>query len=227
MSFKEITSDVSIANRALGMVAESKMISSLEDPGHIAQVIRRWYKPTVARLLETHHWGLATKRIALLQITNDRPNEWLYSFAAPDDVAFPVGIVQANGTGNVSYYHGLAGLIGMLYGKPIFQFHNNVFYSNLEGDLEYVSFDITEAAFNETFTNIVILRLAAKCALEIPKDAELAQELENSAATEINIAITHNLNAGGQKYGNAPSEAELVRGSLYGSNWDYFPGRLP
>ena len=58
MGFKEITSDVSIGNRALAMVAEGKRISSLDDAGHNATAIKRWYKPIVARLLEMHHWGL-------------------------------------------------------------------------------------------------------------------------------------------------------------------------
>jgi hypothetical protein len=227
MTFKITTSDVSLANMALGMVSESKMISSLDDPGLNATAIKRWYKPIVARLLEMHHWGLATKHSALVGVTNERASEWIYAYATPEDMAFPVGMGLVNGTSSVSYYRGLSGLIAMAYGRPIFQLHNGVLFSNIDGDLEYVSFDITEADFTATFANIVVLMLASRLALELPKDFDLSKELSDQATEAINLAITSNLNTGNRQYGMNVSEGELVRGSLYDNNWDYFPGRLP
>ena len=223
MSFKEITSAVAIGNRALGMISESKTITSVDDPGHNAQAIRRWYKVVVSRLLELHHWGLATKHQELVEVTNARSNEWLYAYAVPADMAFPVGIALGSGTSSVSYYRGLSGLIAMAYGKPIFQLHNGVLFSNMQGELEYVSYDITEADFNATFENIVILMLASRLALEIPKDMDLSKALADQATTEINVAMAQNLNVGNRQYGMTVSEGELARGSLYGPGWDYFP----
>ncbi|MDQ3024532.1 MAG: hypothetical protein M3R04_09150 [bacterium] len=221
MTFKTIPSAVELANQALGMVSEGKILTSVDDPGINAEAVRRWYKPIVARLLEMHHWGLATKRSSLVAITNTRSEEWLYAYSTPDDLAFPVGVALLNGSSTVSYYRGLAGLLGMLYGRPIFQYQGGTIYSNLEGDLEYVSFDITEADFTATFANIVILMLAARLALELPKDFDLSKELEDKATTEINLAITQNLNYGNPKYGMVSSESELARGIGYGNNWDY------
>lgn len=223
MSFKKLTSDVDIGNRALGMVSESKRISSLNDAGANAAAVKQWYQPIVARLLETHHWGLATKKASLVKVTNTRSTEWLYAYAVPDDMAFPVGISLGSGASSVSYYRGLAGLVAMAYGKPIFQFHNGVIFSNMEGELEYVSYNITEANFNATFANIVVLMLASRLALEIPKDYDLSDELEKKANAEINLAITQNLNSGNRQYGLNVSEGEMARGSLFGNNWDYFP----
>lgn len=224
MSFKEYPSGVTLANMALGMISESRRISSFDDAGHVAQACKRWYKPVVARLLETHHWGLATKRASAVAITNDRSNEWLYSYAVPDDLAFPVGFTLGSGVGSVSYYKGLAGLFGMINGRPIFHYVNGKLYSNIEGELEYVSFDITEADFNATFSNIVIITLASRLALELPKDYDMFDALEKKAADQINIAITQNLNMGNQKYGALTSESEMVRGSMfYGDNWDFIP----
>ncbi len=223
MSFKETASDIAIANRALGMIAESKTLSSIDDAGHNAQAVRRWYKPVVARLLELHHWGLATKYAPLVQnVSNSRGTEWTYSFATPIDMAFPVGIGLESGVSTVSYYTGLSGLLAMSQGRAVFQYHNGVIYSNLVGDLEYVSYEITEADFTATFENIVILMLASRLALEIPKDPGLSKDLEDAAKMEINVAMAANLNAGNRKYGQNVSEAELVRGSGLG-NWDYFP----
>jgi hypothetical protein len=223
MTFKEIPSATSLCNMALGMVSESKVISSLDDPGRNAQACKRWYKPVVARLLEMHHWGLATRHETLLEVTNTRSNEWLYAYAVPDDMAFPVGIALENGTSSVSYYRGLAGLIAMAYGKPIFQYHNGVIFSNLQGELEYVAFDITEADFTASFADIVVLMLASRLALELPKDYNLSKALADDAHGKINLAITSNLNSGNRQYGMNVSEAELVRGTSVGGNWDYFP----
>lgn len=223
MTFKQATSGVEIVNNALGMIAESKIIASFNDAGHNAQVARRWYTRVVARLLEMHHWSLATKRSTLVAVTNTRSTEWLYAYAVPDDMAFPVGITLSSGTGTVSYYRGLAGLIGMVYGKPIFQYQNGTLYSNLSGSLEYVSFDITEADFNNTFEDIVTLMLASRFALEIPKSVEMSQELAKQANNAINVAIAQNLNLGNRQYGLLTSESELARGMFYGGSWDYFP----
>ena len=223
MTFRQSTSGVEIVNNALGLISESKTIASFDDAGHNATVARRWYKRVVARLLEMHHWNLATKRDALVAIDNPRSAEWLYAYATPDDMAFPVGISLASGVSSVSYYRGLAGLIAMTYGKPIFQFHNGSLYSNMTGDLEYVSYDITEADFNNTFEDIVTLMLASRFALEIPKNKDMSDELAQQANSAINVAITQNLNSGNRQYGNIVSEAELARGTLYGSSWDYFP----
>lgn len=223
MTFRQSTSGVEIVNNALGLISESKTIASFDDAGLNATVARRWYKRVVARLLEMHHWNLATKRAALVAITNSRSAEWLYAYATPDDMAFPVGISFASGATTVSYYRGLAGLIAMTYGKPIFVYHNGSLYSNMTGDLEYVSYDITEAAFNNTFEDIVTLMLASRFALEIAKDREMSEDLAQQANSAINVAITQNLNSGHRQYGNITSEAELARGTLYGSSWDYYP----
>lgn len=223
MSFKEVPSSTSLCNMALGMVSESKTISSLDDPGQNAQSCRRWYKPVVSRLLEMHHWGLATKRSPLVEVTNTRSTEWLYAYAAPADMAFPVGVTLDSGVSSVSYYRGLAGLIAVTYGKPIFVYNSGVIYSNMAGMLEYVSFDITEADFTANFADIVVLMLASRLALELPKDYDLSKSLADDAQAKINLAITTNMNTGNRQYGQVASEGELVRGTGLGDSWDYFP----
>lgn len=226
MSFKETASAVSIANRALGMISESKTLSSLEDAGLNAQVARRWYKQVVARLLEMHHWGLATKQEPLVQrLTNNHSGSWAYAYAAPDDMAFPVGVGML-GTSGVSYYRGLSGLLATLHGRPMFRHNGTTIYSNQSGDIEYVSYDITEADFTPVFEHIVILSLASKLAREIPKDGALAEQMSRQAASEINLAITADLNSGHPQYGRTISETELARG-MGGHNWDYIPIGLP
>lgn len=223
MTFKQTASDVSLCNLAIAKCSETKFISSLDDAGLIASACKRWYKPVVARLLEMHHWGLATKRAPLVAVANDRSSEWLYAYAAPDDMAFPVNFHLGATTGTVSYYRGLGSLLASISGRPVFLHENGVIYTRLEGDLSYVSFDITEADFNATFENLVVLFLAAQLALEIPKDKKLSDAFKDEGVREANVAITQSLNAGRPTYGNRPSQAEYARGGGYGSDWDWFP----
>lgn len=222
MTFKQPQSSVQLVNLALGMISESKTVSTMEDPGHVAEVARRWYKPVVARLLEMHHWGIATKRVTPATVTNNRKNEWTYAYGAPDDMAFPVGFTLGSGVSSTTYFRGLSGLIGMAYGKPIFAFQGGVIYSHIQGELEFVSFEITEADFTATFADIVVVQLASKFALEIPKDYELSKAFADEATMKINMAIAQNLNAGNPRYGDNVGERELVRGSSL-HNWDYIP----
>lgn len=228
MSFREIASDVKLCNRALSRIAQGASISSIEPPapqGEAARQCALWYKATVARLLEMHHWNLATKQAPLTEVTNDRSNEWLYAYQKPVDMAFPVTLTLLSGqSADIQYYRGLQGLIGLLYGKSIFLVAGDILYTRVAGNFEYVSYDITEAEFNATFENLVIVSLASVIAMAVTKNKKLADALKTEAMNEINVAIAQNLNAGNPRYGNSPSERDIVRGASWGQPWDWFPG---
>jgi hypothetical protein len=231
MSFRENLSGVALANRALSRLAQTPInsIDPATPSGVGARAVDCWYKPTVARLLEVHHWNLARKRLPLTETTNDRV-DWLYKYAVPPEVAFPVSLSTLNGTGGLQYYAGLGGLLGSLGGRPAFLLAGRFLYSRYAGDLDFVSYDITEADFNSTFANIVDLTLAANMAYAITKNRARETELRTQASSAINIAIAANLNAGNPRYGDEISERDRVRGDFgqsqynYGNNWDWWPG---
>ncbi len=232
MSFRETLSDIRLCNRALSRLAQAP-ITSVDPPSPVGNSSREcalWYKPTVARLLEMHHWSLATKRIeSLAVVANDR-SDWLYAFAAPDNMAFPVGFTMYGSGVGVSYYRGLGGLIANRLGRQMFMLSDRTLYSNLTGPLDYVSFDITEAQFTESFANIVELSLAAVMAMPITKNKKIETDLRSQATQAMNLAITQNLNAGNHRYGDEPSERDFARGTAItgrdGLSWDWWPGPL-
>lgn len=233
MSFKPTPNAVELCNRALSRLGQEP-ITGLEPPsppGKVARACARWYKPTVARLLEMHHWGLARERATLTAVANDRGIEWLHKFELPVRVAFPVSLAPLSGTSSLQYYRGLQGLLAMAFGRPAFLMIGRYLYSRYEGDLDFVSFDITEAEFNATFENIVELSLAAATAYDITKSRPHEKELREQATIAINIAIAQDMNAGGPRYGDGPSERDYVRGAgftdAYSPSWDYWPGLRP
>jgi hypothetical protein len=225
MSFREDMSAVALCNRALSRLSQGP-INDLDPPAPLGIASRecaRWYKPVVARLLETHHWGLATSRTVLTESTNDR-SDWLYKYTLPGKVAFPVALAMSGTPGAMTYYQGLAGLLATIGSRPMFLMTGRTLYSRVAGDLDFVSYDITEADFNSTFANIVELTLAAAMCFAITKNRAREKELREQAASAMNIAIAQNLNVGRPTYGDEPSARDYARGSFFGSNWDWWPG---
>lgn len=217
MSFQEVRTELSLCNRALSRIKQQALSGSLLDPANQNKLsgreCLRWYKPTVRYLLERHHFGLATKRVALAQIaTNLRSAEWLVAYQRPSDMAFPVNISPFTGSSQVSYYAGLGALLATLYGRPLFRYEGETIFAQVaNAELDYVSFDITEADFTQSFEDLVVLFLSSHLARSVAKDDALADNLKNEAVGEFNLAIANNLNMNQPRYGYGLSEAERVR----------------
>lgn len=228
MTFRPDPSDVKLCNRALSLLSQTP-ITSLDPPAPAGVASRECalhYKPTVARLLELHHWGLARKRGTLTAVTNDRTGEWTGAYQLPADCAFPVIFSTYAGSGGTSmtYYRALGGLVGAWRGRPLFHRVGSILYTNVSAELDYVSYDISEAEFNSTFENIVVLTLAATMAFAITKRQQREETLRQQATSAINIAIAQDLNQGQQRYGDTPSERDFARGADMPVPWDWWPG---
>lgn len=220
MSFLEPRSAIVNCNMALSRIKQQPLSGTLDDPGNLAKHAGRecnlWYKKIVRQVLMMHHWGLATKRVALAGApANDRSTEWTQAYLAPSDMAFPVSISPFLGSSSViSYYRGMGFLMARLMGRPIFLYSRKTIYSLVNGAvLDYVSFDITEQDFNDAVEKLVVLFLASVLARSIAKDDQLARELHDEGLKEANLEIARELNLGGQRYGEGPTEAELARGN--------------
>ena len=218
MGFQENRSDISICNRALSRIYQQPISGDLDDPQNLqklsARECNRWYKPTVRSLLTRHHFGLATKRATLIQkAVNDRSTEWAAAYAAPTDMAFPVAIgPYAASVGQISYYRGINFLMAQLYGRPLFRYEANTIYSLLvEATIDYVSYDITEQDFNQTFEDLVVGFLAAELALPLTKSEKLRQARLDEATNLLNQTIAQSLNLTQPRYGDGLTEAEIAR----------------
>lgn len=221
MSFLTPRSAIDMCNKALSRIKQQPLSGSLTDPAnlnkHAARECALWYPTVVRNVLTSHHFGLATKQVALVsQPTNDRELEWSSAYLAPTDMAFPVLVGPlATGSVGVSYYRGLGYLLASLYGRPLFRFANKTIYANTPGAvLEYVSFDLTEQDFNDAVEKLVVLFLASNLARSVAKNDDLARELHDEGLKELNLEIARELNMGGPRYGEWMSENEMVRNGL-------------
>jgi hypothetical protein len=215
MGFQENRSDIAICNKALSRIKQQPLSGSLSDVANLnkfsAQQCVLWYKTIVRQVLTSHHWGLATVRVALAAVANTR-SDWPFAFAPPSDMAFPVMIGPYSSSAGVSYYQGLGYLLASLYGKPVFLYEGGVIYSILDAPtLDYVSFNITEMDFNDAVEALVVLFLAAQLARSIAKDDKLGDDLHKEGMNRLNLEIARNLNMSQPRYGNFISEGERAR----------------
>lgn len=218
MSFIENRSDVSICNKALSRIYQTPITGALNDASNLNKLAprecARWYPTVVRRLLEQHHFGIATKRVALAAVAGSR-QEWAYAYAPPSDMAFPVSVqpfTAASSVGGIGWYQGLGYILASLHGRPHFLYQNGVLYSNLpNATLDYVSFNITAQDFTATFEDLVVKFLSAELALPIAKDRALSNDLRQEATQALNTAIAVSLNTQNPRWGDGPSEAEYAR----------------
>jgi hypothetical protein len=207
VSFKVAISDVRICNEALALLPQAPIVSLAENSPEAGEC-KRSYKSVVAEMLEAYHWGLASKRVTLAQIVNARPSEWGYAYAKPADMAYPVAMLW-NGGGAWGWG---GGNIGWLGGHRIFEQVGDTIYSHVPAaQMEYTSFDITEANFTALFKRIVVLELAARICWPITKSDARARLLMTQAENERQRAIANDINRNRPTYGNSPTEGEMVR----------------
>lgn len=229
MTFKPEISRVSLFNEALALLP-SDPVQDPDENTLEARECRRFYKRVVATMLERHHWNLATQRVALAAVANDRDTEWRYAYAKPTDMAFPVRAFDA---GNAGYGGWLAdGNTYLLGGRKVFMQVRGVLYSMIEAaSLEYTTFDITEADFTSSFADLVVLELASRICHPVTKDDRKAKDLATRAEDERKRVIAIDLNRNQPTYGNTPLETELTRGAgidaNYTGNWPLDPVAYP
>lgn len=214
-SFKTTLTGTELCNRALDLLPQDP-IPSLDPQvgGLAARTARRWYKPTVAWLLERHHWNLATVRSALVPRTgNARTAEWQFAYALPSDAAYVFGIVGANGVG---YYSAIRSLIG---GRVFERVGDTIFSNVAAAQVDHTSYQVTEAEFSEEFANIIVLSLAARFAMPITKKPSLAEKYQKDAADAFVMAMARNANENQPTYGNTPTETEIARGAGFDAEY--------
>lgn len=207
--FRTSITGTELCNRALDMIF-AEPIPSLDDdvPGVTARTARRWYKPTVAWLLERHHWNLAVVRSPLTALTaNDRSARWQFAYARPTEAAYIFGIVPA--MDSTGYYAALRS-VGA---APLYERVGEVIYSNTAGAaVDHTSYQVGENEFNEEFCNVIVLMLASRFAMPVTKKASLAEKYQKDASDALVMAMARNANENMPIYGNTPTETEIARG---------------
>lgn len=215
-SFRTSITGTELCNRALDLIF-AEPIPSLDEQvaGVAARTARRWYKPTVAWLLERHHWNLAVRRTMLQPlVTNTRAARWQFAYARPTDAAYIYGI--GPGDDSTGFYAALRGIGGY----NLFERVGDVVYSSVVGAaIDHTSYETAENDFSEEFADVIVLSLAARFAVPVTKKPSLAEKYQQDAANALAMAMARNANENMPTYGNTPSETEVARGGYGVESW--------
>jgi hypothetical protein len=203
---------IAMCNIALSEVKVDPIVT-IDDDNPQARACAVHFDECVQLLLEAHDWGFARKRVALAPLVNDRGSEWLYAYATPSDMAATVETIRPLQTPLSGVYYPWP----YLYPRPPFIFSDfitagNVLYSNVDGAiLEYISRDIEEAYWPQTFKRAVELALASRLAYALWQDRALKGDLMQQAEAEKRRAMAEDLNRYPRRDFPAPDEVAIVR----------------
>lgn len=91
-----MTTDVALANLALGHLGEDASISQLNPPegSPHAEQAAQFYPVARDALLEMHPWNFATRRVALAELATNPCTRWAHAYALPSNVLAVFGVYE-------------------------------------------------------------------------------------------------------------------------------------
>jgi hypothetical protein len=212
---------VAIWNRALGRVSGGTVADENEQ-SMAAKYCRLFWDEIVGNMLSgPGDWSYAKQRITLsLAPTNDRPNEWLYAYSTPSNMAKALRVIPDLTSAGVLVP---VPLPGNPYAETWETFLDEiaapyildagVIYCNAQNAvLEYEINDLTNVNVSPLVTRALAAELAAMLAgSPVKKDAVLAKALAQVADLNWQQAIAEDRNRQPENWGNYESEAILAR----------------
>jgi hypothetical protein len=82
-------SEVEICNEALGAIAETDFLDTLEEPSAAAIACKQFYAHSRDAVLESFWWPFATRQQTLAALDITVPSGWGYAYALPSDCLAP------------------------------------------------------------------------------------------------------------------------------------------
>lgn len=205
---------VSICNIALSEIRAPTIVTP-DDDNPQAQACKVHYDDCVQLLLEAHDWTFAKVTVTLAPLLlNDRAGEWLYAYAAPDDMAAPSRLVWPLQTPISGVFYPWP----YLWPRPPFfldryVIEGGVIYTNVENaQFRYVNRDVEEADMPSAFKRAVALELASRLAIALLDDRAKKGDLIQQAEAAKRRAMADDLNAFPRRDIPAPDEVAIVRG---------------
>ena len=222
-----VASQIDISNLALARIRASQ-ITSINENSLEARECRRFYPRAIADMLAgpfDHDWSFANTRTTLAAlVTNDRPNEWLYAYALPSNMASSIRVLpDLAGVG--------LGLPVALPGEPYgetwmaqggyfetpYIIEGQTLYSNTQNAVfEYAISDITGMRVSEKIITALELDLAARLAVPVKGDSQREKDLAQAARNAWESAVAEDRNRQPTSTGGYVSESMAARrGTLY------------
>lgn len=168
-------SKVQIANMTLAKVGDTAaQITSFTEDSKEANLINKFYEPSLREVLRMHTWNCAKTRAQLAQSTTDPAFGWDNSFPLPADCIRPLSFFSSSSSQrsireNVEWQ----------------KEGRNIYTNASEAYLIYVKYLTDPNEMDELFIRCLYTQLAIKVAYPLTEDAKLVRMLEDEMSQVI------------------------------------------
>ena len=194
-----MASEVQIAKLALQHIGDRFDISDLAEATPEAEQVNLVFDDTRDALLRQHPWNFATKYASPAALTGTVPANWDYMYTYPTDALRIISIVDP-----------------LEAGTPIkFEVGRNasdikvVMTDQADAELQYTQRITDTVEFDPEFTLALSYALAAKLAMPLTGEREIANDMEVMARNVVNSAWETDSNEGIEE---TPPDAEWIQG---------------
>lgn len=206
---------ITLCNRALAEIGKGQ-VDDLAEGSLEARECNRFAPALLEEMVEwSDCFPFARKRVALATVTNDRPAEWLYAYAAPNDMAAPLKIRRVEDdavslpiTGPHTFPHQDE--------EPLaFEYEADRIFTNVESATLIYSRKTMEAGDLPALgQRAFVLELAARLAMPLTKDPKVARVKSEEAEIARSRFIADEENKAPRQTPRYVSEVEYARAGI-------------
>jgi hypothetical protein len=162
-----MSSVVTICNLALGNLGKDS-ISSINEASAEARACKQFYDIVVDTAIQSYPWRWAGKTLSLAEVSNSKPNRWLYAYQRPDDCIKLLRIVDEGMADYMPYGDGIKA------GGHDYQIEGRTIFCDISpAYLQYTARQSDPALFPPAFVDALGMALAARIAMPITRDLRI------------------------------------------------------
>ena len=173
---------ITLCNRALAEIGKGE-VADLAEGSLEARECNRFAPAILEEMVEwSDSFPFARKRVVLALVANDRPAEWLYAYAAPDDMASPLAIRRVEEAAEDLPIAGPYTFPWQDMEPLAFGYEGNRIFSNVENaTLIYSKKTLDAADLPALGQRAFVLELASRMAMPLAKDPKIAERVMRMA----------------------------------------------
>lgn len=182
-----MASKVDIFNTALAHIGHKANISDPDEASAEANHCRRFYPIALRAALERYAWSFATRRAALVEVTNP-VDHWMFAYALPNQCIKPRAVLRPESTDDTDEQP---------YAVESASDGSAILYTNMEDAvLKYTALVEDTIRFTPLFVIALSYDLAAMLVGPIPKDPKIKKAMLDAALYYWGQAEAADANAG-------------------------------
>jgi hypothetical protein len=196
-----MATEVTVANKALSMIAARGTIAALNETSKEAQTVNLWFDDTRKMLLRCAHWGFARKQLLLTELGNLEDETslypWGFKYTYPTDCVKLRYLLYVPESGNDAIpadslfpasYLGPSRANPFIIGYDVTS-TNRVVYTNLEDATGVYTADIEDPNdWDAGFEDAMVAALAAQICLPLSGNANMMVEFRRQAKQILDAA---------------------------------------